>query len=125
MNRSVPRALLTVAIVVPLLAGCPGGASGFTAAVANHTDRSWTVTVTLAYADNGTEVFNRTLTLAANERVALDGFRQQERVNVTAEGRLEDGRTASIHLHPFHFQSSASVQLHIWMNDLDWVTGVT
>lgn len=116
------RTVVAVALLVPVSAGC--GGFEFTAAVNNRTDRSWTVTVTLAYDDNGTEVFNRTLSLAAGERVVLEGFRQRAEANFTAEGRLGDGRTATTHLDSFHFCGSCTVDLDIEANSLHWVTSV-
>lgn len=116
-------AAVAVLLLAATLAGC-GGSSGFVAHVKNRSDQAWAVTVTLVASGNGTEAYNRTFDVPADESVRLPGFPPYT-ANFTAHGRLDDGRTTDTSLSPRQFCSACSVHLTVWEDRFSFGTAVT
>lgn len=114
--------LTVVLLLASALAGCTSK-GGFTAQIVNLTDWPWTVTVSLVATGNGTESYNRTFDVDAQETIRLSGFPPWIG-NFTAYGRLDDGRNTSKLLPSERFCPACTVGLHIEEGSLRFVTSV-
>lgn len=122
-RRALGPTLVSALLLVSLVAGCIHS-KDFRARISNGTDQAHTATVSLTAIRNGTEAYNRTFDVGADEKVPMEGF-PPWRANFTAWARLDDGRTDNTTLESHRFCGGCIVALIIDDDDFSFTWSVS